>query len=83
MLKEIDEKKKEIREERASVPSQDPSDRSKITTTSDRKYIVKLGPQQPNKLPIFPQNEDILPKSNAGSPHSGTLFMPAHVVFMF
>ena len=58
LLKEIHKKKKEIREERASIPSHDPSDNSKITTTSDRKYIVKLGPHQP-KLPIFPRNEDI------------------------
>ena len=58
LLREINEKKKEIREERASVPSHDPSDRSKITTTSGRKYIMKPGPHQP-KLPIFPRNEDI------------------------
>ena len=58
LLREINEKRKEIREERASVPSYDPSDRSKITTTSGRKYIMKLGPHQP-KLPIFPRNEDI------------------------
>ena len=58
LLREINEKKKEIREERASVPSHHPSDRSKITTTSGRKYIMKLGPHQP-KLPIFPRNVDI------------------------
>ena len=58
LLREINEKKKEIREEGASAPSHDPSDRSKITTTSGRKYIMKLGPHQP-KLPIFPRNEDI------------------------
>ena len=59
LLREINEKKKELREERASVPSHDPSDRSKITTTtSGRKYSMKLGPHQP-KLLIFPRNVDI------------------------
>ena len=61
LLREINKKKKKIREERASVPSHDPSDRSKITKTCDRKYIVKRGPHQP-KLPIFPRNEDISAK---------------------
>ena len=61
LLRKINKKKKEIREERASVPSHDPSDNSKITTTSHGKYIVKLGPHQ-TKLPFFPRNEDISAK---------------------
>ena len=40
VVEKYKKKKKEIRDERASVPSHNPSDRSKITTTSDRKYIV-------------------------------------------
>lgn len=44
-----------------STPLHNPADRSKVKTTSERKYIMKLGPHQP-KLPVFPQNKDITAK---------------------
>ena len=61
LLREMNKKKKEVSRDCASTPSHDPSDRSKLKTTSDRKFIMKLGPHQP-KLPVFPRNEEIIVK---------------------
>ena len=66
-MKGINEKKKEVGDNQfipANVPSYDPSDRCKLTTSSERKYIIQLGSHQP-KLAVFLQNHDIPAKKQS------------------
>ena len=44
-----------------SVPCHDPAERCKVSSLTEKKYLVKLGPHQP-KLSVFPQHEDIPPR---------------------
>ena len=64
LLKEIEKKKASalIEEEIVvSVPCHDPAERCKVSSLTEKKYLVKLGSHQP-KLSVFPQHEDIPPR---------------------
>ena len=64
LLKEIEEKKASALIEKeivVSVPCHDPAERCKVSSLTEKKYLVKLGPHQP-KLSVFPQHEDIPPR---------------------